>query len=103
MRSNESAQQEMFSKIGEWQHSGLSQKAWCEKHQIKYHVFHYWYRRYRSSDASPATQNQFIALQIEPAATAIAPSGCLELIMVDGKRLLFHQLVSTDYLKALIR
>ena len=99
MGSNEEVQQAMFSKIREWQKSGLTQKAWCEKQQIKYHVFHYWYKRYRN-DASPATQNQFIALQIEPAVAAGA--AYMELILVDGKRLLFHQPVSTDYLKALI-
>jgi hypothetical protein len=94
-----SMQQEMFSKIRDWQQSGLTQKGWCKEHQIKYHVFHYWYKLYRS-DPSPATQNEFIALQIQPAAGATC--GCLELILADGKRLLFHQPVSTDYLKALI-
>ena len=95
-----SMQELMFSKIRKWQQSGLTQKSWCEDHQIKYPIFHYWYKRYRSSDPSPATQNKFIALQIQPAATATC--GCLELILADGKRLLFHQPVSTDYLKALI-
>ena len=99
MGITESAQQLMFSKIQDWQQSGLTQKAWCEDHQIKYHVFHYWYKRYRN-DLSLSTKNKFIALQIEPTVTANAV--CLELIMVDGKRLLFHQPVSTDYLKALI-
>ena len=100
MRNNESCQQQMFSKIREWQQSGITQKAWCQAHQIKYHVFHYWYKRYRSSDASGTTQNQFIALQIEPA--AVAGAAYMELILVDGKRLLFNQIVSSDYLKALI-
>ena len=99
MRSKASVQQEMFSKIKEWQASGLTQKGWCEAHQIKYHVFHYWYKRYRNN-ALPTTQNQFIALQIQPA--AVAGAAYLELILVDGKRLLFHQLVSSDYLKALL-
>ncbi len=99
MRSNASVQQDMFSKIRGWQASGLTQRGWCERHQIKYHIFHYWYKRYRN-DASGTTQKKFIALQIEPA--AIAGATYMELILVDGKRLLFHQLVSSDYLKALI-
>lgn len=94
-----SMQQLMFSKIRDWQQSGLTQKAWCEEHQMKYHIFHYWYKRYRN-DASPATQKQFIALQIEPATEASA--AYIELVLVDGKRLLFHQPVNSDYLKALI-
>ena len=95
-----SLQELMFSNIREWQQSGLTQKTWCEEHQIKYHIFHYWYKRYRSSDPSPATPNQFIALQIQPA--AVASAAYMELLLADGKRLLFHQLVSSDYLKALI-
>ena len=97
-----SMQEWMFSKLKDWQQSGLTQKAWCEEHQIKYHVFHYWYKRYRSSDPSPATPtpNQFIALQIQPA--AVASAAYIELLLADGKRLLFHQPVSSDYLKALI-
>lgn len=94
-----SMQQLMFSKIRDWQQSGLTQKAWCAAHQIKYHIFHYWYKRYRN-DPSPATQNQFIGLQIEPAAGASA--AYIELVLVNGKRLLFHQPVNSDYLKALI-
>ncbi|WP_442345985.1 IS66 family insertion sequence element accessory protein TnpA, partial [Foetidibacter luteolus] len=34
----------MFSMIGDWQQSGLSQKAFCAQHGIRYHVFHYWYK-----------------------------------------------------------
>jgi len=37
----------MFELIEQWQQSGLSQKAFCEQHSIRYYVFHYWYRRYR--------------------------------------------------------
>ncbi len=44
MRSTE---QKMFKGISRWQRSGLSQKAWCEKNNIAYAGFHYWYKRYR--------------------------------------------------------
>ena len=37
----------MFELIEQWQQSGLSQKAFCEQHSIRYYVFQYWYRRYR--------------------------------------------------------
>ena len=33
----------MFELIEQWQQSGLSQKAFCEQHSIRYYVFHYWY------------------------------------------------------------
>ena len=90
---------EMFAHIEQWKESGLTQKTYCQSHAITYHVFHYWYKLYRSehgfSNAKLAAD--FIPLQIYSAAT-----GCLELCFVNGHRILFHQLVSTDYLKALI-
>jgi hypothetical protein len=99
MGSNESVEAEMYSRIRSWQQSGLSQKAWCEQHQIKYHVFHYWYKRYRQQP-SPAIQNPFIPLQLSSCPTT--NTACLELILVDGRRLLFHQPVNPDYLKAIM-
>ena len=35
--------------ISMWQQSGLTQKAFCATNNIPYHVFHYWYRVYRSN------------------------------------------------------
>jgi hypothetical protein len=42
--------QQMFKLIQEWQQSGFSQKAYCKEQSIKYHVFHYWYKRYRQEE-----------------------------------------------------
>lgn len=99
MGYNEQVQQEMFTMLLSWQRSGLSQKAYCKQHSIRYHVFHYWYKRYRDlqgTDKEPG----FISLKIKPSAdTSIAHT---ELLLPDGKRLLFYQPVSSDYLKTLI-
>ena len=46
-----STQQRMFTLIRLWQGSGLSQKDFCEKKDIVYATFHYWYKKFR--DASP--------------------------------------------------
>jgi|SRR4051794_24137883 hypothetical protein len=99
MRAAESIRQQMFAHIDEWQQSGLSQKAWCEQHNMRYHVFHYWYKCYRDMQ-SASKEPQFIPLNIQPSLAASAAS--IELLLPDGKRLLFHQSVSSDYLKALI-
>ena len=96
MRSKEEIRQQMFSMLDQWQQSGLSQKAWCIQSGIAYHVFHYWYKRYR--DRSNALQNHsFVELKVQSCAMA-----GIELILPDGRRLLFHQSVSSDYLKAII-
>ena len=99
MLNKEQVKNDMFDKILEWQQSGLTQKAFCEHHNIAYHVFHHYYRRFRmrESDDKPAS---FIKLQL--ASNALPLVAHTELILPDGKRLLFHQGVSVDFLKSLI-
>ena len=99
MSSTEAVRLEMFSKITQWQQSGLSQKAYCEQHHLRYHVFHYWYKCYRD-EQSIVSEKGFIPLHVP--SSAPIPSACMEVVFADGKRLLFHQLVSSDYLKAII-
>ena len=52
----------MFSKIREWQESGLSQAAFCKQSNVAYGNFHYWYKRFRNVDF-PA-KSGFAPLQI---------------------------------------
>lgn len=87
---------QMFDKILQWQQSGLTQKAYCEQQSIAYHVFHYYYKRFR--DKENVGSDKFIKLQVTPNYV----STHMELVYPDGKRLLFHQGVSVDFLKALI-
>lgn len=105
MQYSSEAEQQMFSMIESWQQSSLNQKAWCEQHGIRYHVFHYWYKKYRDTQLSDK-QRGFIPLQIKPTFTASIPTlpatVHTELVLTDGKRLIFHQPVSADYLKALL-
>ncbi len=95
MQSKE-VQQQMFGYIDQWQQSGLNQKAFCEQVNLSYHIFHYWYKRYRNREGEAASS--FIKLAVS------SPSICsaAEILLPDGKRILFHQGVSADYLKALI-
>jgi hypothetical protein len=99
MQYNEQVEQQMFAMILSWQQSGLSQKVYCEQHSIRYHVFHYWYKRYRDGQTMDKEPG-FISLKIKPSYDCAAPHA--ELLLPDGKRLLFHQPVSSDYLKAII-
>src|SRR3954465_8675779 len=106
MQYSDEMQQQMFSMIAFWQHSSLNQKAYCEQHSIPYHVFHYWYKKYKDIQLSENKKAGFIALQVKPpssAAPIIPAAGAhTEIVLPDGRRLLFHQPVSADYLKALI-
>jgi hypothetical protein len=96
MQNNEPVQQKMFSLINQWQQSNMTQKLFCEQNNIRYYVFHYWYGRYRKQHTEPSPG--FIKLAVSPSSTTTYA----ELVLPDGKRLLFHQPVTSDYLKTLI-
>jgi len=99
MQRNPEVRMQMLSHIANWQSSGQTQKAYCNQHTIPYHVFHYWFKVYRDQNSVNQQQTSaFVKLKVA------APSNATyaELMLPDGKRLLFHQPVSSEYLKALI-
>jgi len=104
MQSKEEIRKQKFLMIEAWQQSELSQKAWCSRESVAYHSFHYWYKRYRTAHPvagkSSGESQRFISLQVPPSFGGGAAH--LELLLTDGRRLLFHQPVSSEYLKAII-
>ena len=99
MPSNDEVKQQMFSHVDEWQRSGLTQKTYCIEKGIAYHVFHYWYKCYRDeNNIASSRPSSFVQLKVQPAVSVPA----VELLLADGKRLLFYQAVSSDYLRSLI-
>jgi len=98
MQTKDEVRRQMYNHIEQWQQSGLTQKAFCLQNDLSYHVFHYWYKVFRNKESRPASS--FIKLDIPPAAVYGTPHS--ELILPDGKRLLFHEAPGIDYLKALI-
>ncbi len=97
---DQDVREQMFNLVNGWQQSGLSQKAYCEQNEIRYHVFHYWYKRFRDSQVANK-EVTFIPLQIKPLQPASANAG-IELLLTDGRRILFNQPVSADFIKAII-
>ena len=100
MQYDKNLQEQMFTLISRWKQSGLSQKAYCEQNQIRYYVFHYWYKRYRD-EQSNSSEPAFIPLNLKP---SLSDAGCanIEVVLADGKRILFHQAVTSNFLKAVI-
>ncbi len=94
-------QQKMFEDILAWQRSGLSQKAWCEQQKIAYSVFHYWYRRFRNQQAysRQVANDSFVQLMVQD-----RPAGSLwgELLLGDGKKLIFYQPVAPAFIRSLL-
>jgi|ERR1019366_2394503 hypothetical protein len=99
MHSQPEVREQMFQLIEQWQQSSLTQNAFCQQQSIRYHVFHYWYKRYREQHGEPQNNDSsFVKLQIAKPAT----SGSVEIYFPGGVRLLFHEPVSSTYLKALV-
>lgn len=92
---------EMFTIIEQWQRSGLSQKAFCRSRSLRYSSFHYWFKVYRNHCGERPAANEvgFVPLHIERVSSA---SPVLELVLADGKRILFHHSPTVDFLKALL-
>lgn len=91
----------MFGSITDWQQSGLSQKAWCEKHSITYSVFHYWYKKFRvhHSGKGVSTDAGFVQL-VAPIGASNVP--WCELVINQNKKLVFHQPLNIDFIRSLI-
>src|SRR5687768_11640146 len=69
MENKEAGQQQMFESIDQWQKSGLSQKAFCQWINLSYHIFHYWYKRYRISESKAPTS--FVKLGVSSAPVSL--------------------------------
>ena len=95
MESKEQARDHQFAMIASWQQSGQSQKKFCLQNNIRYSVFHYWYKVYRNQKATDG--GSFVALDMAPQLQAN-----VEVHLPGGRRIVFHQPVSVDFLKALI-
>ena len=89
--------EQMFASIASWLSSNLSQKQWCRDQGITYHIFHYWYRKYRNEHPELPSSNSFVQLAVKPEAGA----GC-EVIFTDGTKIIFREAVSAQYLKSLL-
>ena len=99
MQYDKLTQEHMLAMISSWKQSGLSQKAFCQQNNIRYYVFHYWYKRYR--DLASSNKPGFVQLEVKPSSSTECFAN-IEVLLADGKRILFHQPVSSDYLKAVI-
>jgi len=97
MVKDEQVQEKMFASINGWQQSDCTQREWCRQRDIPYHIFHYWYRKFKDQQQSYADNGSFIQL----AMTTPPATGC-EVTFTDGTRIVFHQPVTVQYLKSLL-
>ena len=93
----DSIRKQMFASIASWQSGELTQKEWCRQQEISYHIFHYWYRKYREEHSESDNANNFVRVAIKSEASA----SC-EVVFADGTKILFRGPVPTSYLKSLL-
>jgi len=99
MRNNPEVRQQMFQIIEQWKQSGVSQNAFCRQQSIRFHKFYYWYKCYRRQHDIPDENTRgFVKLEIEKPSVASS----VEIHFPGGVRVLFHEPVSSSYLKTLI-
>ncbi len=63
MQTKKEERAQCLEMISKWQQSGLTQKAFCMDNNIRYHVFHYWYRVYRTEQNVTSC---FLPVNIKP-------------------------------------
>jgi hypothetical protein len=99
MKSSNEAR--MLDLIGQWQQSGLSQKAWCLQQNIAYSAFQYWHRRLKKLQhiSDPESGNEFVQLMVKD---KLSLSPWCELILDNQKKICFHQPVSASFLRSLL-
>jgi hypothetical protein len=97
MVKDNSIREQMFASIASWLSSELSQKQWCHQQGIAYHIFHYWYRKYRDEHQESTGSNSFVQLAVKP-----EPGASCEVIFRDGTKIIFQEAVPAQYLKTLL-
>ncbi len=68
--------------IGQWQHSGLTIRAFCERHHLSQPSFYAW-RRKRFSNAMPSTSTLYVSVQLVPDDEPVAAS-IVEVVLPGG-------------------
>lgn len=101
MQLPDNDRQAKINLIEKWKDSGLTQKEFYQQQNMPAHVFYYWHKCYRDQQnkiahASSLAANDFVQL------TPPSPATHVELQLPNGMRIIFHEPVRADYLKALI-
>jgi hypothetical protein len=90
---SQKSEDRMFALIRQWQDSGLSQTEFCQKKDIAYSSFHYWYKKFRmAEEIHPEPSFVPVPLPVSMASvfcTVHKPGG----VSID-----FHQPVPVGYL-----
>lgn len=82
--------------IERWKHSGKGKKEFADENGIKYMTFIDWVRKRKRKKSIEVPAEQFIPLEI-PSSSIFAE------LNFGGKKIVFHQRISAEYLKIILR
>jgi hypothetical protein len=100
MESNDlTLRQLMFSLIEVWKKSGKTQREFCQEKDIAYSKFQYWMKKYGEQSVLVRDPEGFVPVVVNNERKS---SAMMELVLPDGRRLVFHQAVEVSYLQALL-
>jgi len=91
--------------IESWQTSNLTQKQFCTQHAIAYSGFHYWFKKFREEDAPSQEGLGFATVKIPTShKKPVERQGSVqaELVLPDGRRVIFYQGVDVQFVRALL-
>ncbi len=98
MTSKQNNSERMFSLLEEWKTSGISASKFCNDRSLSYHTFNYWLKKYRNKDKK-SPQKGFVSLKIKEKESGNCKC---EIILPDGKRIIFHERTEVSFLRALL-
>ncbi len=94
-------EKEMFPIVEEWLKSGITQKAYSQKHGLALHLMPYWVARYRKAHPSavptPTASSGFIQLPTPQPTVSL-----IEVALPSGTVIRFSFLVPVAYLQELL-
>lgn len=100
MESNDlTLQQLMFSLIEVWKKSGKKQHEFCQEKDIAYSKFQYWMKKYKDQSRI-VDDTDFVPVVVKDELKKLG--GAMELVYPDGKKIIFHEAVEVNYLRALL-
>lgn len=88
----------MFPLIKKWQASGISPKEFCNKHDLSFHIFYYWLRKYKQQQTS--LRSGFIPVEVNPVEEPFKRE--LQILYPNGVQITLSDEVSIPRIKALI-
>ena len=95
----ENWKREMFSLIKEWQTGEISQKDFCDRHDLSIHTFYYWLRKYKQAHSS--SNNGFLPVEIGPSVRDTR--GEIQIHYPNGVLITLDKAVSVSRIRALIK